>query len=44
MGLRGMRERLLAVGGNLATAGAESAGPGRFAVTAVVPVRTEVGA
>jgi signal transduction histidine kinase len=44
MGLRGMRERLLAVGGSLATAGADGAGPGRFAVTAVVPARAEAGA
>lgn len=44
MGLRGMRERLLAVGGSLVAAGADSAGPGRFAVTAVVPARAEAGA
>jgi signal transduction histidine kinase len=43
MGLIGMRERLLAVGGSLATGDMESAGLERFVVTAMVPARTEAG-
>ena len=41
MGLTGMRERLLAVGGSLVTTDPEGAGGGRFVVTATVPARGE---
>lgn len=43
MGLIGMRERLLAVGGSLATGDTESTGLERFTVTAIVPARAEAG-
>jgi signal transduction histidine kinase len=43
MGLIGMRERLLAVGGSLALGGADQAGEERFVVTATVPARVEDG-
>lgn len=44
MGLTGMRERLLAVGGTLVTTDPESVGGGRFVVTATVPARAEAAA
>ncbi|MFD2025382.1 sensor histidine kinase [Promicromonospora aerolata] len=44
MGLTGMRERLLAVGGTLVTTDPESFGGGRFVVTATVPARAESAA
>lgn len=44
MGLTGMRERLLAVGGTLVTTDPEDADGGRFVVTATVPTRAEAGA
>ncbi|MGI5190757.1 sensor histidine kinase [Promicromonospora sp. CA-289599] len=43
MGMIGMRERLLAVGGSLATGDTESTGLERFTVTAIVPARAEAG-
>jgi signal transduction histidine kinase len=43
MGLIGMRERLLAVGGSLALGGADAAGEEQFVVTATVPARAGAG-